>query len=246
MVVGKTCTKDLPIKIGGEAIEKVNEMKYLGVILNEFLSMRPHVESRNTKSNNAAYSLYNLGLMNTNMNIETKRKIYLTYCRPSLLYGCEFIDIDEKVVKQMRTDECITMKRILVVDKRSSNKLMYNIFKCLDPLYEIYLRKLSLIQRLHENQLTKDLIINLTVLNKEEEICNSIINDAALIAGLFGTSIDNRTAGTLIRSKIIILEKETVNNGMIDSINYCINNRNKLTSLHRMLKLLCTQNWKRK
>ena len=111
MIIGTEKTIDKPIKIGSENIERTKEMKYLGVILNEQLSMRRHVENRTSQSAKAAYSLYSIGLMNTAMKTNTKRVIYSTYCRPSMLYGCEFIDISEPILRQIRKDECILMKK---------------------------------------------------------------------------------------------------------------------------------------
>ena len=180
------------------------------------------------------------------MKTNTKRVIYSTYCRPSMLYGCEFIDISEPILRQIRTDECILMKKILSVEKRSKNSLIYNTFKILDPTYEIYLRKLSLIQRLTENRYTRQLLKNLEILNKEEKIKNTIINDVESFVNIFDEKTNNKNACATIKSKLIIMERESVNNGLIDSINYCIDNRNKESRLHKLLNLFLTQNWKRK
>jgi hypothetical protein len=53
------------------------------------------------------------------MDISTKSFIYKTYCRPSMLYGSDLIELNEKTINLSREYEGIILKRILVVPKTS-------------------------------------------------------------------------------------------------------------------------------
>ena len=66
----------------------------------------------------AACSLYHTGLLDKAMEISTKSFIYKAYCRQSLTYGLDLIDLNQKNMNMLRTDEGIIKKRILSIRKR--------------------------------------------------------------------------------------------------------------------------------
>jgi hypothetical protein len=53
--------------------------------------------------------------MSTAMNINIKAYIYKTYCRPTLTYGWDLINMKEVDLKLMQADEGIFLKRILAL-----------------------------------------------------------------------------------------------------------------------------------
>ncbi len=85
------------IRIRDTELEEVKQMKYLGIIFNTNLDLNDHINARNKINLSSAYSLYNTGLLDKVMDTSTKSYIYKTYCRTSLLYGLDLVDLNEKL-----------------------------------------------------------------------------------------------------------------------------------------------------
>jgi hypothetical protein len=81
-----------------------------------------------------SYTLYYTGLFKIGLKVETKSFAYETYYRPTVTYGLDLLDLDEKVLKSLRTDEGILFKRILVVPKRSQKTPIYKLLKINEPI----------------------------------------------------------------------------------------------------------------
>jgi hypothetical protein len=85
----------------------------------------------------SVYGLYGTGLFSKCMDLDRKKYIYRTYCRPVFTYGMDIINVIEKNVKHFRTDEAILMKRILCVNKKSKTTLIYQTLEIREPIYQI-------------------------------------------------------------------------------------------------------------
>ena len=96
----------------------------------------------------AVYGLYGTGLLSKSMNLATKRYIYNTHCRPVFTYGMGIINVNDKNMKYLRTDEAILMKRILSLNKKSKNSLIYQTLEIREPIYQVYRMKFGLYKRL--------------------------------------------------------------------------------------------------
>jgi hypothetical protein len=110
LVVGEERIHECPIIINNECIQRVTKIKYLGVTIDNKLNMNDHIENKNKQNSINAYYLYSIGLFNSNMNVQTKKYIYNTYCRPTLYYGWEFIEASGNKTKMIRNDEGILIK----------------------------------------------------------------------------------------------------------------------------------------
>jgi hypothetical protein len=86
----------------------------------------------------SVYGLYGTGLFSKCMDLDRKKYIYSTYCRPVFTYGMDIINVIKKNVKHFRTDEAILMKRILCVNKKSKTTLIYQTLEIREPIYQIY------------------------------------------------------------------------------------------------------------
>jgi hypothetical protein len=113
---GKQKIVDCELEINNIKIDRVKTMKYLGMTFDE--------KDRSKKCMKAVYGLYTSGLLSRSMDLATKKYIYKTYCRPDLTYGMDIINISEKSIKEIRTDEAILLKRIFNVRKKSKNTLI--------------------------------------------------------------------------------------------------------------------------
>ncbi|RNA22433.1 hypothetical protein BpHYR1_052904 [Brachionus plicatilis] len=75
-------------------IEKVNRIKYLGVMVNSKNNNNDHVDSTIKSTIISFYTTNNLSI--TNMQMKTRIKVmhFKTLCRPKLSYGCEPLKIN--------------------------------------------------------------------------------------------------------------------------------------------------------
>jgi hypothetical protein len=119
LVVGETKLLISPVLVEGIEVKRVKEIKYLGFHINEEFESLQHLQIKSKALMRRSYSLYNIGFLSIGLKVETKSFVYETYCRPTVTYGLDLLDLDEKVLKSLRTDEGILLKRILVVPKRS-------------------------------------------------------------------------------------------------------------------------------
>ena len=110
-------------------------MKYLGFIIDESFNTVEHVKSKNKVLMRQTYSLYNTGLIGRTMDIQTKSFMYKVNCHPSYPYGLDLVNLEEKIIKVLRTDEAILLKRILVVPKWSSTTICYQVMKTRELIY---------------------------------------------------------------------------------------------------------------
>jgi hypothetical protein len=115
MLIGKSMIENLEICINGTNVKRVDEQKYLGVYLDNKLNLNQHLTEKSKSLMRATYSLFNIGLNSNYMEVDRKSYIYKTYCRPILTYGWEFVEITEKIIKKIRTDEGIILKRSLLL-----------------------------------------------------------------------------------------------------------------------------------
>jgi hypothetical protein len=145
---GKRKIVDFELEINNIRIDRVKTMKYLGMTFDENMDFNEHIKDRSKKCMKAVYGLYTSGLLSRSMDLETKKCIYKTYCRPVLTYGMDKLNINEKSIKEIRTDEAILLKRILNVSKKSKNTLIYQTMEIREPIYNIYRNEVQFIQQI--------------------------------------------------------------------------------------------------
>ena len=90
----KTTTKKL--KLEGEVLTKIKEMKYLGVILDTQLKPKKHLDAKQKSTSNAFNSLRKVGITCRYTNYDVKSFLYKVYCRPILHYGVENLTLSLK------------------------------------------------------------------------------------------------------------------------------------------------------
>ena len=150
----------------------------------------------------------------------------------------DIININEKSIKKIRTDEALLLKRILNVSKKSKNTLIYQTMEIREPIYNIYKMKSNLYNRLQLNTVTKALteaLIIEQVYGEINQLVNTIIGDMIEIINALNLNIINKKE---IEKRFKILENEEISNGLIDSVQYCINKRYESAKLEKILTLL--------
>jgi hypothetical protein len=145
------------IYLSGKAIEKVSNVKYLGVIINENLSNEDHLKERRNKLLKAAYSLNRLDIRNYKMRPYLKEFFYKTNIKQKMYYGLENYPLTSTQIRNIQTSEGIIIKRFLSLNKKSrTNKLLLALG--IEPtLHTLAKQKLLFVDRLQKNDFTKAL-----------------------------------------------------------------------------------------
>ena len=79
-------TPRLNFRISGQQVEGINEVKYLGLVFNEFLEWRTHFTHLKKKVNRAIGILSKI-YHHTSQNL--LKSIYLSLFNSHLIYGCQ-------------------------------------------------------------------------------------------------------------------------------------------------------------
>ena len=231
MVVGEERIHECPIIINNECIQRGTKIKYLGVTIDNKLNMKDHIENKNKQNSINAYSLYSIGLFNNNMNVQTKKDIYNTYCRPTLYYGWEFIEASEKNIKMIRNDEGILIKRMNGLNKKSKSTELYQALEIQEPIYLLYIMKIRLLARLKQNIITSNLLRVL----EGQNTSGSIMNEITELQKIFEIENINKKTIWFLEKKIKVIETDESNNGLVDSIRFCLDERKRDKKYHKIL-----------
>ena len=122
----KSKAKKTNIKFQGEFIQRVSNIKYLGVYLNEKLD-----EKLNLMKRKNAYLLIRFNrlkpirIQDFNVSFEVKLYFYKTFIRPLLMYGIEIMKLYETQTRKLQTLESKMVKSMfgVKINKRSTKLL---------------------------------------------------------------------------------------------------------------------------
>jgi hypothetical protein len=158
--------------INNREIERVNKIKYLGVLISENMSNKDQIETRSEKFRKSLFALGPMGINNKRTNNLLKSFLIKTYCLPILLYGIECTRLTITDINKINTTATTMIKKVMQINPRSqTEELMYA--SKIEPIAKtIIRRKLGFLIQLIENEVTRDILTNIL-----EEIrkgsCNS-------------------------------------------------------------------------
>ncbi len=177
------------LKMYGEAIDEVSELKYLGSYISNNLMNKFHLKERFRLTEAAVSSLIeNAGFHNKFLNMEVKVQMYKTYIRPVLLYGLETMVLGEGQANMVQTKEENILKKCLGLSTRLSSSELMSCLK-LDRISErLDALAPSFFYRLLSNEYTKQFTIDL-INNNSKLHSKSIVQ---LIIKKFGTKCIER------------------------------------------------------
>ncbi len=79
----------LEVQLDGKIIDTSTSIKYLGSIISDDLSNRPHLNKRIRAAQSSLARVDLLGFTSTKIGRKMKSTLYKVYIRTVLLYGCE-------------------------------------------------------------------------------------------------------------------------------------------------------------
>jgi len=135
------------VKVKGEAIERVEEMKYLGIILDHKLSWKKHIIEKDKKARKHIFILRKLIYNKLGPNPAILKWAYEAIIRPAITYGCHvwgnkmMLEIQKKLEKLNRLG-CLLIANVWKSAPSKGLKMIYNI----KPL-DLYVKQLALCTR---------------------------------------------------------------------------------------------------
>jgi len=214
------------VRVNGEILEKVEQFKFLGVIISSNGKPDNHLSKRKSLFFNGVTEVTNLGLNKADVPIGMKSLLYTSLVRSKFMYGLETISLSKSRVKQdLSKLENYTLKKACGVNKNSkSTCLIYAMGITPIELY-IVKRKLYFILQLLSNKATNELVT---------KGIHRSLDDIFVMLGIEDKHISlgrDRYQG-LIRSMVLkkleeIKAGETgiKNSDLVNSIRYLLSNR---------------------
>lgn len=125
MIAGHHRFLSLPTwTLGNAAITSVDQVEVLGVTLTSDGFSRGHVEKRRKKAVRAFYGLSHAGMLNPGLQPSVKAHLWNSVCRPSMLYGCNAVNISPADLKSLESEQGTLVKRCLRLGKRSRHSAL--------------------------------------------------------------------------------------------------------------------------
>lgn len=125
LVFNKITNDEDVLYLCGERIVKSNSIKYLGVMVNSNFENIEHIEKRRKAVYASMTNLITTGILNNEMSVHTKLKMFKIYLKPLLYYGVEALNISENEIKILTRIEGNVVKQLLNISKHCETKLLY-------------------------------------------------------------------------------------------------------------------------
>jgi hypothetical protein len=130
------------INFNGSALEWLNVVKYLGVLLDTKLLMKQNVENNIKKAQKATGVFYSLMKKNSALPLKSKITLYRSYIRPILTYACPvFANAAKTHLQKMQIAQNKNLRMVLSAPYRTRIHLLHKRTKI--PMITEFITKLT-------------------------------------------------------------------------------------------------------
>ena len=117
---GSKCFKSDPVWfLDNRKMETVCNLDILGVTFNNNNNYDDHVKTRISKCKRSMYSLNSIGFCYPGLNTSSKVHLYRTICHPTLIYGMDSLNNNNKCIKQLESTQGGIIKQVCGLNKRA-------------------------------------------------------------------------------------------------------------------------------
>lgn len=157
MVIGKSNSlnkaaadiENLNIVIDGEKLERVNSIKYLGVIVDNKLEFKEHAQYI---CNKMSFKLHTLQQIARDMSLNVKFRLYKALIAPQLSYcGTIFCHLNLNEIKKFQCIQNRAMRFILKVGRRTEINQMLNALNILSVSQQLVYHRLNIVYKLYKS-----------------------------------------------------------------------------------------------
>jgi hypothetical protein len=218
-------TNENEIKINNKFIEKVDQIKYLGVHISNDLSSKVHVENKKDKFRRSLYGLKGMGINDSKLYTTVKGYLIKTYALPVLSYGLECTQLAYTQIKNITTYMSTITKKVLQVNPRShTTELMYALK--IEPMDRLIVRrKLGFALALLNNEVTSKIVNNMSNHLKSNNCSKSLTKEYFMI--IQDETYNYETMADKLNKLKILIEKDNnlnVESDIVIEIRWLLNN----------------------
>lgn len=170
MVIGRKYTlnnidwNNITIKINQNVIERVNEMKYLGVVIDENLTFKSHATYIMNKMSKKVSFLYRVG---DNLSMYTKVILYKAIIAPHLEFCSSVLFLlNKNQIEQLQKIQNRAMRIILKCNRYTPIKMMLNVLNFMNVYQRIVYKTLIFIFKMKNRLLPTYLYDNLKTISE--------------------------------------------------------------------------------
>ena len=210
--------------LNNRVIPKVDLLKYLGVFVNKNLDFDTLASEKFLNVQKSIFSLSFLGLKPSGISPFLQSFIYKTYCLSQFTYALETTTLLKGTRDYLNVSQNNLIRQILGLPKTCH---ISRVLKCLKifSMEELYIStKLSFLESIKNNPVSLDIFTYLCEnKDKSKRYSKSFVQDIKLLESNFQKEISAIFENPFIFKKLLI-KKPTSQDGILDSINSCLNN----------------------
>lgn len=218
------------LMLGGEVVEKVDKMKYLGVWIDSKLNPKEQINDKKVSSLRAFNKLRNVGIADRQTSPNMKCFLFKVYCRPILHYGIENLTLTATDIKKIQTAEANMIKYSVNVSKRTRSTKLLEAMRIESTSNRVATIKLKFYLRLQNNELTNSIIEKLLAITESNTnsrlLKRSLIGEVREMLGdnFFDSNLRNKAIRQMIKDirKEEVRKQDSGNCGIVDSIRTCL------------------------
>jgi hypothetical protein len=105
--------------LGDVPMKTVNDLEILGVTFTYNNKFDKHVQKRSQKCRQSMYSLNGIGMCYPGLNTVSKVHLFKSICLPTLTYGINSININDKNIRQLESTQGGIIKQVCGLTKQS-------------------------------------------------------------------------------------------------------------------------------
>lgn len=168
IISNKKCEFDgKTLKINDESIERVKQIKYLGVIINDKIKMDDQIE---VCANNAAKKVNLLKRISKKLTFESKKTIYNTIVAPNFEFcSTLYINGTKEQINILQMIQNRAMRVILKCDYRTPRKFMLNALDWLSIEQKIMLNVIVMVFKMKNKNVPKYLYEQISYVGENQE-----------------------------------------------------------------------------
>lgn len=160
--------EDIKITLNNEYLNVVDEIKYLGLYINNKLDYDKFILNKLKLVQKSFFSLYNFGLKPNGLNPNTQAFLYKTYCLSKATYALGCIRLSSSTIKAINIIQNNLIRFSLGLQKYTHISIINKCLKIYDTKTLLLINTCIQLAILHRHDITKHLLEHFS-LNQEDE-----------------------------------------------------------------------------
>jgi hypothetical protein len=178
-------------------------IKYLGCQIEDSYSNLEHIQKRKKAAVIGLANLYSTEVLNDQMNIKTKMRLFQIYIRPLILHGLETLTLTIDEMNRVKRIEGTLIKQIIGIAKYCHSTHLYNALRIHKTHDTINLIQYKFLFRIQNSKYLNEFLIECRKLKINSGLIGKIISSIGL-----NEDIDMNKLNEAMKTRIINLERQ--------------------------------------